>query len=410
MTLRRSSNGGIDLRILLICDYFPSYGTKSVRFLANALMKQGHTVLIASSDVGFRGENIRKHDSQYHIYRYPSVPLVYVPYTYTIRASYHLRKLCEKFKPDIVHTHFMMYWLSLSSASLADAGWPVVLTLHGLTLPSEPSGFFGRFALDVLYQTMGIRLVSKSNAIVCVSKNVKEKLGTLYPHLQKLVEVIPNGLDMNEDTLKVKTPRDEMRSNLGLTGKRVFIYLGRVTQDKGVLELAHAFRVLRRKKRNVALLIVGTGSEIMAMRNILNGVPDVHFAGYRTNVGDYLNASDIAVLPSYREGLPTSLLEAMFHGLPFISTMVGGIQDLQDLGARGITVPAKSRSALSSAMIQLASTDKASLQEWGRSNRELASTNLVWDAIVERIIGLYQKVVDAHSQKSASEATSFIQK
>jgi glycosyltransferase involved in cell wall biosynthesis len=386
------------MRILIICDHFPSYGTKSIRFLVDALKDLGHTVLIASSDVGIKGEILHKYDSKYQVYRIPSIPITYVPYTYTFSASFHLKKLCEKFRPDIIHTQFMMYWLSLSSASLADEGWPIILTLHGLTLPSEPSSFFARFALDVLYQTMGARLIRKSSAVVCVSKNVKNKLDSLHPNLDKPVEVIHIGLNRNESTLQVSTLREDMRQELGLTGKRVFIYLGRVVRDKGVFELAKAFRIVRKHNKNVALLVVGDGQALTRMQNLLNGVPDVHFVGYRTNVGDYLNAADITVLPSYREGLPTSILEAMFLSLPVISTNVGGIQDLQELGAKGIIVPVKNVGRLASAMQKLANAEETILSSWGKQNKALISEKFMWNVIAEQIIDLYQRVIDNHQE------------
>jgi len=381
------------LRILLICDHFPTYGTKSVWSLAAALTRRGHEVAVASTSVGIRGETLSRIDAPFEVVRFPSIAIPHAPYTYTPQARRHLVLLADRFQPDIVHTQFMIYWLSLASSALCGQGRPLVLTLHGFTLPSEPSGSAGRLALRALYGTMGAKLVGNASAIICVSEEVRAKMAVVYPRSTARARVLPIGIDpIFLDTTKTAS-REYIRSQAHLEGKRAFVFLGRVVQDKGIAELAEAFRVLRQKRTDVSLLVVGDGSGVPVMKRILRDVPDVHFFGFRSDVGNYLSAADVMVLPSYREGFSTALLEAMYFRLPFVATPVGSAHDLVRCGARGALVKAKDTVDLLDGMIQLADIDPQELASWGDQNWRLTMQRFTWDSIVDGLLAVYQEVL-----------------
>ncbi len=118
--------------------------------------------------------------------------------------------------------------------------------------------------------------------------------------------------------------------------KKVFkiLYLGRMTNDKGVIELLHAAKLLMDKQIKLELNLVGSGEyleELKALPAEL-GINDVvHFHGpifNKEKIRTYYQEADVFVLPTYHEGFPRTLYEAMICGTPIITTFVGGIAGL----------------------------------------------------------------------------------
>lgn len=386
------------MKVLLICDYFPTYGTRPVLSLAETLERHGHEVIVASNSVGLYSGNLEINPKwKFNLIRFPSMALPGIPYSYTPMAGNHLSSIVRSFQPDIVHAHFISYWLSLSTARIIGQGFPMVLTLHGLTLPKEMPGVFSRLAMRLLYKTFARKLVDSTTAFICVSRMVKKKFSMLYPHVTSPIEVIPNGIIPAELNGTVLHSKEEMQASLGLTGKTTFVFLGRVTQDKGVMELAHAFRRLRSRREDVALLFVGDGGTLPSVRKTLLKTPDAHILGYRADIGTFLSAADVFVLPSYREGFSTALIEAMHFGLPFISTPVGGVKDLQSLGAMGNVVDVQNSLDLYDAMNRYCNAESIELAEWGSKNRAISQQFLTWDNLIDRFLTYYQDVISSDS-------------
>lgn len=135
----------------------------------------------------------------------------------------------------------------------------------------------------------------------------------------------------------------------------VVIFLGRITKDKGVLDLLRAFQNLKRRGDNAHLLFVGpfdADSGIDGAVNIadLTAIPDVHWVGYTTCPEKYLAISDILCLPSYREGFGTSVVEAAAMSIPTIGTSIYGLSDAVEHGVTGILVAPGDVNALSIAL------------------------------------------------------------
>lgn len=107
--------------------------------------------------------------------------------------------------------------------------------------------------------------------------------------------------------------------------------VARIEKEKGIFDLIEAFEQLYYEYNNIKLVIVGDGSEINDLTNEVdrrNLKQAVQILGFRKDVKNILDYTDIFVLPSYSEGLPLSLLEAMSMGIPVIATNVGGIPEV----------------------------------------------------------------------------------
>lgn len=129
--------------------------------------------------------------------------------------------------------------------------------------------------------------------------------------------------------------RMRVRSRHGLAdGETCLLFVGRLTQEKGVTDLIEAFRRLAEDHPNLRLMLVGPDEGGLAER--VGDVPGVVFAGYTQAVEEYMAAADVLCLPSYREGFGSVLIEAGACGLPVVASSVYGITDAVVDGQTGL--------------------------------------------------------------------------
>jgi len=149
------------------------------------------------------------------------------------------------------------------------------------------------------------------------------------------------GVDCNRFRMN-KSRRGSVRSNLGIPKEdKIVLFIGRLNREKGVSDLLDAFGSLP-TNLGAHLVLVGTDEEGFAEKSPMGKSPaptNVYFVGHQANVLDFLIDADIFVLPSHREGLPISLLEAGAVGLPIIGTEINGITDVIENGLNGMLVP-----------------------------------------------------------------------
>nr|WP_283104758.1 glycosyltransferase family 4 protein [Shewanella marisflavi] len=123
------------------------------------------------------------------------------------------------------------------------------------------------------------------------------------------------------------------------------LFLGRVEEYKGIFIVLDTFKLLKESFPTLKLIIAGDGS---SLKNCIDKVHeenilDVTFLGEikGKEVADVYTNADLYILPSYSEGMPTSMLEAMAFGLPIITTPVGGIPDFFDTNNMGSLVDSR---------------------------------------------------------------------
>lgn len=139
---------------------------------------------------------------------------------------------------------------------------------------------------------------------------------------------------------------------IGLSGKLNIIYLGRMANDKGVIELIHAAKILKVEKIAFHINLVGSGEYIEELKNLVieEGLQEsVSFLGAvfeKDLIKNYYLSNDIFILPSYHEGFPRTIYEAMIFGIPIITTFVGGIPGLMTNNYNCIEITPKSAESI----------------------------------------------------------------
>ncbi|MDD5240759.1 MAG: glycosyltransferase family 4 protein [Sulfuricella sp.] len=141
-------------------------------------------------------------------------------------------------------------------------------------------------------------------------------------------------------------------------GAQVIVFIGRITREKGIVELVAAFNLLSQKGfNNVFLLLVGpfeSDSHLPeATENDLERNPHIRVAGYTDTPEKYLAAADLFCLPSYREGFGSVVVEAAAMGVPTVATRVVGLVDAVVENETGLLVPPKDANALAEALARL---------------------------------------------------------
>lgn len=175
----------------------------------------------------------------------------------------------------------------------------------------------------------------------------------------------------------------------------VVAFTGRFVQEKGIAELLEAVARVRERRPDVRLLIIGGSlpsdrdpaeADLAALVSRLGIADAMITTGFTGRVADYLSAADIFVLPSYREGMPRSILEAMATGIPVVATDIRGCREEVVDGVTGYLVPVKDAGALADAIGRLVDDPELSARMGAAGQertRELFDERLVFQRLLE---------------------------
>jgi len=186
--------------------------------------------------------------------------------------------------------------------------------------------------------------------------------------------------------------RAEIRRRFGIAESEVvFLFLGRLNRDKGLLDLAQAFSRIRHDHDGVRLIFVGPDEEELRSRIIASygaHAQKMHFEGYTDVPEQYMAAADVFCLPSYREGFGSVIIEAAAVGLPAIGTRIYGISDAIAEGESGFLCEPGDTAALAARMAQFI-TDPNMRKEMGRRARQRALRDFPKELVIAAMLDYY---------------------
>ena len=161
--------------------------------------------------------------------------------------------------------------------------------------------------------------------------------------------------------------------------------------QKGQEYIIAVARELERSHPNLVFMLVGGGEDEGVLKSLAAGSSNVVFRGFVENVGDYLAAFDMFVLPSNREGIGSILLDAMERGLPVIASSVGGVPDIVHHGNNGLLIERGSVAQLRDAILEL-SADPALRRALGERGRAFAK-DFTGEHMWRKYLELYESLL-----------------
>jgi len=283
--------------------------------------------------------------------RYPRYPRPPGAFYRKFEPFAMLPTLCASFrewsreKPfDLIHAHGLLPW-----------GVAAVLLSKAFRLPcvcQARGGDVNIYAWESRANFLLTRYVIENcDAPLAVSKALAEKMSSISRTGREI-----SVLYTTVDTQLFAPARDRvlLRRRLGIPpGAFVAIYVGALCSEKGLIDLSAAWRVVTTKAPGSTLVILGKGPLYPKLASLGHSVllcgPKPH-----AEVALWMQASDVLILPSHSEGLPTVIVEAMACELPVIATPVGGIPEAVIHGETGFLVPTGAHQSLASSIITLA--------------------------------------------------------
>lgn len=351
--------------------------------IAQEAVRQGWKVFVAAEDTGL-GREISLHGIEFIDFKFSRSGTNPMGELITLKEFYSLYK---KVNPDVVH-HITLKPVTYGSIVAKIVGIKYVVNAVsglGYNFTNGRSGIVQK----VMVKLMRYGFDRKNITVIFQNQDDQEALKSLkiLNHDNTIVRIKGSGVDLDQF---YHSP---------LPGcKRIVILLpSRMLWDKGVKELREASDLLKKQYENkIQFVLAGLADE-----DNKAGVPAsylmewedgnyVKWIGYQKNMVKLYQDSHIVVLPSYREGMPKTLLEACAIGRAIITTDAVGCKECVDEGENGLKVPIYSVNELATAIEKLVNNPNL-LTEMGLASRRKAELEFDVRKVVERHLEIYNK-------------------
>ena len=346
--------------------------------LARAARARGDRVVFLSPTRGAFTELVEREGME--------VRLVDVSRTYKLGGALRLARRLRAMDADVLHTHTALAANVLSRAAGRLGGAAVVSHVH------IENHFRPNRAARAIHTALDNGSARLAARVLAVSDDTRRSLVAQgYP--PQLVEVVHNGIDAGAEAARHGVG---LRAELGVPEDAVLIgEIARLCDVKGQRDLIEAAALVPGVHVALAGADLEQGGDYRAMLERLAGdrgvASRVHFLGFRDDAAAVLDQLDVLVLPSWIEGLPVIVLEAMAHAKPVIATPVGGTAELVADGETGLLVPPGDPERLAGAIRTLAS-DPELRGRLGPAGRERVERDFSETAMTRRVLEVYDAV------------------
>jgi len=212
---------------------------------------------------------------------------------------------------------------------------------------------------------------------------------------EKIVKIY-SGIELDLFRPVSKDRKNKIRKKWNLKQNAPVIgIVSKLWEGKGHVVLIEAFKALRKEIEDAVLVIVGEGLLYDKLVGVVNGNglrDSVLFTGFQMDVSEIIATFDVAVLPSFFEGMGRVLLEAMAMGKPVVASRVGGIPDLVEDGVNGLLVRPGNVKELADAL-KIMLNGKKLAEKMGNEGRERVKEQFSADAMVRSIEKVYREVL-----------------
>ncbi len=312
-------------------------------------------------------------------------------------ALFRLVRLVRRRRINLLHAHGQDASI-LAALARGFAPLRLVITRHVLEEPCNGWRQRARAGLT-------LAALRRADAVIAVSTAAAHQLSSLAHIPLQEIRVIRNGIDLprfNAPDLSARAAA--IRQTLGVTDRTALVLVPAVLREgKGHEVLLNAWGAVRAQFPDARLAVAGAGEREAALREQAHSHgKSVIFLGMCDTMEALLAASDLVVLPSLAEALPTVLMEAAAVGRPVVATRVGGIPEIVEHGRTGILVPPLRPDALARAILALL-LDPERAQEVGAAARVLAREQFSVQTQVRRTLEFWEQVGGSQSQVATGD-------
>jgi glycosyltransferase involved in cell wall biosynthesis len=356
--------------------------------LSKNLIKNGHEVILITR--GSFNKTQREIIEGIEVIKAPFIPI------YPIYIHVHGIFVNKVFKSleseiDLVHVHTPLPPLIKSSV-------PIITTVHTPMLTDNQYikirsiySLFSKISARFVSYPLEMKHIQASDVIMTVSKSIAQELREYHLNPDEVI-IVGNGIDE-----KFFFPKKRKSQN----DKKYILFAGSMDREKGLFDLVDCGRYICSERSDISFILAGSGRDLNKLKRKARkaGLQDrFKFLGQVEKdqlVKLYQNAT-LFVLPSYHEGLPTVLLEAMSCGLPVIATDVRGNRDVISDGENGILVPQRAPKKLAEAIRNLLDDEKTK-KTLSENARKTIEEKYTWEAVSSKFLRCYESLVEARS-------------
>lgn len=301
----------------------------------------------------------------------------------TVRSVLEMRRMLANEDVDLLHTHL---WPADLVGALANirTGLPHVSHQHGTGKELLRGGVRPTLKRDISRRLMGL----SGARFIAVSQAVRAHAGQVYGLRKHRISLIYNGFSERQFP-------DGWKRRASYEGGLRVGFAGRFDPGKGLQHLIHAFAKLKQTGNKARLRLAGAGPLENEVKQLCSemGIGDVvEFCGALCDMASFYAGLDAFVLPSFSEGLPMTLIEALAMGCVPVVSDVGGVREVLDDGVEGYIVPPGDENELARALITLAEQPELRAR-MARAGRKRARTQFTADRMVNSIAALYRTIL-----------------
>jgi len=369
------------LRVLMVLDNnYPGIGGAElqVRLLSRALAARGHEVKILAPRLDpSRPVHETLDGIPVERIAYPRVRVL-GSLILMLRFAWHLLRTRKRY--DAIHVHIVKNLATIAGLLCPMLRASVIIKVSG-------AWEFDGGVLDPAKRHQPLTLLRNAcirgvDYVQCISVYTRSRLREAdYP--ERKLRMIHNAVDLDRYQAADRAP--------GGNAVPIVVFVGRMRPVKGVDVLVRAWKEVQARHR-ARLILAGDGPIVPDIKKLAaqTGVADsIEFVGEISTVPELLRRSDIYVQPSYQEGLPNSVLEAMATGLPIVATRISGNEDLVEDGRNGLLVPPGDAAALAQAIVRLLA-DPVAARRMGERSRAIVSEQYGLPVVMAKLERAYQ--------------------
>jgi glycosyltransferase involved in cell wall biosynthesis len=310
-----------------------------------------------------------------------------------LKCIFLLKKYYRRYKPDIIHHVSLKAALLGSLAAKLTGNKNVINAISGFgyNFTDSRNGIIQKIIKIMIYVAFAghFYFILQNPDDIAMIKNMN------LTNPSHLILIKGSGVDLNDYIYSVPEKKDCIK----------ILFPARILRDKGILEFINSAKLIRGSVISKANFIIAGDIDVENLASLkkdelLNLLEEgyIEWIGYQHNMFNVYKSCDIVVLPSYREGLPKSLIEAAAVGRPIITTNVPGCKECVINGYNGFLVPAKDVTSLAKLMLVLVNDDELRLQ-LGKNSRTLAEKEFSLESIIKKHNELYLRLINSKSNQ-----------